>query len=95
MTLSGAILCWGDNKKSKLGLGPSCKGLDAIFAPTPVAETWDPLERVWIRPAFRRVWIGKHHCAAIDSGGRLCTWGDQSRGQLGLGDRRADASTAR
>ena len=87
MTLDGALLSWGDNKKGKLGLGSGAKTKDVVFEPSPASEAWDPLERVWIRCHFRRVWVGKHHCAASDKSGGFYTWGDNSKGQLGLGDR--------
>ncbi len=87
MTLDGALLSWGDNKKGKLGLGSGAKTRDVVFDPSPASEAWDPLERVWIRCHFRCVWVGKHHCAASDKSGSFYTWGDNAKGQLGLGDR--------
>lgn len=87
VTHGGAVLCWGDNTRGKLGLGAAGKGRDAVYEPAPVTESYDPLERIWLRPAFRRVWVGKRHCAASDGAGGLWTWGDNAKGQLGLGDR--------
>ena len=95
MTLDGALLSWGDNKKGKLGLGSGGKTQDVVFEPSPASEAWDPLERVWIRCHFRRVWVGKHHCAASDKSGGFYTWGDNAMGQLGLGDRYPGPSAPR
>jgi alpha-tubulin suppressor-like RCC1 family protein len=94
VTLDGTLLSWGDNKKGKLGLGSGAKAKENVFDPSPSSEAWDPLERVWVRCHFRRVWVGKHHCAATDKSGGFYTWGDNAKGQLGLGDRYPAAAGA-
>ena len=39
---------------------------------------------------FERVACGRGHCIAVTSDGRVFTWGDGERGQLGLGPEVAD-----
>ncbi|XP_022120268.2 uncharacterized protein LOC110996748 isoform X2 [Pieris rapae] len=72
----------GDNSYGQLGVGGSWAGgvgdsASANGALTLVTRTWDaPLTRIA---------AGHYHSAAVDSGGRLYTWGWGVHGQLCLG----------
>ncbi|RAL23970.1 hypothetical protein DL240_07420 [Lujinxingia litoralis] len=76
LTNRGAIHCWGHNRHHALGLGPQSPNL--VSAPTEL-----PLSE----PAHALAAAGYHTCAATGAQRALVCWGDNSFGQLGLGDR--------
>ena len=69
------------------GLGSANKNREKIFDPTQVSHPWDAQEKTFTTCVFQRVWVGKRHCAACDRSGKFLTWGENGKGQLGLGDR--------
>jgi len=75
----GKVKCWGDNSQGQLGLGDrvnrgdtagSMASLPAVDLVTPVAQ----------------VVAGRDHTCVLFIDGRVKCWGDNSEGQLGLGD---------
>jgi hypothetical protein len=77
---SGAVLCWGANEVGQLGTGAA--------NPTP-----NPSPTVVSGVDATAIWAGTDHaCALTRTGGVVC-WGAGSRGQLGDGQPRPDAST--
>eukprot|EP00163_Fabomonas_tropica_P011463 TRINITY_DN2217_c0_g1_i4.p1 TRINITY_DN2217_c0_g1~~TRINITY_DN2217_c0_g1_i4.p1 ORF type:complete len:942 (+),score=137.88 TRINITY_DN2217_c0_g1_i4:429-3254(+) len=59
------------------------------LAPKVASNTFVPLpERVAGISAVVQVAAGSNHSVALTKGGRVFTWGDNARGQLGHGDRR-------
>jgi len=78
----GSLKCWGDNTYGQLGLG------DRTSRGVRPADMAGRLARVAVGDGRRvtRVAVGgKHTCALLDDGHVKC-WGDNQRGQLGLGD---------
>lgn len=76
---AGSVRCWGGNEKGQLGQGHTNSiGDDAGEAPSQVNLGSD----------FKAVDLscGTAHCCATDSLGQLKCWGDNAKGQLGLGD---------
>ncbi|MBI4712698.1 MAG: fibronectin type III domain-containing protein [Planctomycetes bacterium] len=73
--LDGTLWAWGDNESGQLGLGDSGAGTNRL-SPTPVGADTDWVDIV----------AGGLHTVAIKSDGTLYGWGDNSKGQLGLGD---------
>jgi len=72
----GALHCWGRNESAQLGLG--------------VATDFEPLpQRVGRRSTWASYAGGERHGCALRSDRALFCWGDNSEGQLGLGDTRA------
>jgi alpha-tubulin suppressor-like RCC1 family protein len=72
------VFCWGDNNNGKLGLG------QATFSTLP-----NNLNHPQRLPALAskhatKVSAGKDHACAIADGNLYC-WGDNSKGQLGIG----------
>lgn len=67
----GSVWAWGDNRNGQLGNGET----SATGVPTP--QQVPGLEDV------AAVAAGRSHSAAIQQGGVLYTWGDNSSGQLG------------
>src|SRR5438876_11555441 len=70
----GAVRCWGDNGSGQLGRPPS----------------FDPLAEYSVDLGTDRraagVYAGQLHTCAILAAGAVKCWGDNSFGQLGLGD---------
>lgn len=70
----GAVRCWGENSAGQLGRPPP----------------FDPLAdySVDLGPERRAtgIYAGQYHTCAILEGGAVKCWGDNSFGQLGLGD---------
>ena len=84
--LDGGVKCWGQNYHGSLGLGDGSPR-------TTAASLGDNLPRVDLGDGTRAVGLGVsgHACALLASGQIKC-WGENSYGQLGLGDttRRGD-----
>uniref|UniRef100_A0A0G4GLF0 Uncharacterized protein n=1 Tax=Chromera velia CCMP2878 TaxID=1169474 RepID=A0A0G4GLF0_9ALVE len=80
VTEDGRMWTWGLNVSSVLGHGEDLEGK---------VEFWTP-RRVETRGNFEAapiVWMsfGSTHSTCVDADGRVFVWGDNSRGQLGLG----------
>ena len=75
----GVASTWGDGEHLQLGHG------DRLGQPRP------RLLDAFTSDALRQLECGSHHTAAISSVGQLYTWGAGSFGQLGHGERRAEA----
>jgi alpha-tubulin suppressor-like RCC1 family protein len=69
----GAVACWGANSSGQLGASPSDRS-----NPHPM--------RVQLAGRATAIAAGGLHTCAILEGGRLQCWGDNTLGQLGLGD---------
>ncbi|HMQ24886.1 MAG TPA: carboxypeptidase regulatory-like domain-containing protein [Acidimicrobiales bacterium] len=79
---NGQVKCWGGNGSGRLGLGDTAARGDAA------GEMGDDLAPVALGPgrtATAVVAAGSHTCALLDNGQVKC-WGNNSTGQLGLGD---------
>ncbi|UMG93789.1 RCC1 domain-containing protein [Nocardioides sp. TF02-7] len=76
---NGQLRCWGDNAHGQLGLGSTT----ALGNDEPVASV--PPVYVGAGRTVRAVAAGVDHTCAVLDNGRLRCWGDNSRGQLGLG----------
>ena len=77
---TGDLSCWGDNYAGQLGLG------NTLSQPTPSAPIAVGGRAVAVTAGYR------HTCVRLDDGAIKC-WGDNSSGQLGLGDRRDRGAT--
>jgi alpha-tubulin suppressor-like RCC1 family protein len=75
---SGLAYCWGANQRGQLGTG-------AIGAP--VNQPALPVEG----GPYTAISAGFEHTCAITTAGRVRCWGDNTRGQLGLGSASLDA----
>lgn len=84
VTSAGAVMAWGDNAYSKLGLGSNHKELN-VWVPQQCSDMYDLQDLVWVRVHYESVWVGHRHSAGINQKGQLFMWGDNSSGQLGLG----------
>ncbi len=90
----GALYAWGNHEDGRLGIGPV---EESNLAVVPV-ETWQDEgfvtvlavpapARVGSRSDWRSVIAGPDFALAITESDELYAWGDNSYGQLGLGDR--------
>jgi len=78
-TLSGEqSFVWGANKSGQLGIGDG----QNVTSPYPLSAG----NAVNSEVQWRQIAPGYRHTAAIRSDGTLWTWGENSYGQLGLGD---------
>ena len=74
---NGTAYCWGDNTSGQLGIGsPS----SAEIEPTPV-----DISGVLSGKTLVQISAGSFHTCAIDTGGAVYCWGDNSKSQLGDG----------
>jgi len=78
----GRVVCWGDNARCQLGagharptVGTTAADMGAALVPVDLGD--ERAVDVFAGAAFS--------CALLESGGVVC-WGDNSHGQLGLGD---------
>jgi len=74
-TLSGRVLCWGDNEHGQLGNGAWGPGTES---PWPLAVPGLPGDTAALA-------AGDGHSCAIGAGGSLLCWGRNDFGQAGLG----------
>jgi alpha-tubulin suppressor-like RCC1 family protein len=76
-----ALFCWGDNDSGELGNGATSA---AVTSPSPVGGglTW------------ASVTVGQDDVCGITTGGELYCWGDNTAGQLGVGDTTARTAPA-
>ena len=73
ITSTGALQCWGNNGSGQLGIG------NTINQSSPVA--------VNAGTSYSQVAIGANHtCAIVTSSGVLQCFGDNSKGQIGIGN---------
>ena len=77
----GQVYAWGDNTHGQIGDGTHT----GRTLPTGTAAPAD------VR--FTQATAGRNHTAALDTTGRIWTWGDNSDGQLGRGTVGGDDST--
>jgi len=74
---TGAVYSWGDNIRGQLGVDVPTDS----FATLPIrVPFFDGL-------GVTHVACGSYHCIAIGARGKVFAWGDNNRGQLGLGHR--------
>ncbi len=80
---SGALRCWGDNRSGQVGVSGATQ--------YPLPQAVDPAPDI-DGEALSAVRLGgQHTCAVVDDPvagvSKLTCWGENGRGQLGLGDR--------
>ena len=81
----GEVKCWGGNETGQLGLGDTrARGDD----PGELGEALPSVKLGNGRTAVDLIAAWDHTCALFDDGAIKC-WGDNTAGQLGLGDSRA------
>jgi len=87
LTADGKLYTWGDNSHQQLGLGAAHRHTERVFAPTLVSPTWET-SSMQMRPVtFVHAVMHRRHAGGIDDAGVAYTWGHNSMGQLGHGDR--------
>ena len=69
---SGKIKCWGRGGDGQLGNGGT-------------GQQKNPVDVTGLTTTVSHASAGIHHTCAIDSAGRVLCWGDNARGQLGIG----------
>lgn len=75
---AGKVRCWGNNAYGQLGNGSSANAVTPVDV---VTNTVGPV----LLSGISSISIGRtHSCALTTSGGVKC-WGDNSKGQLGIG----------
>lgn len=80
ISTSGQVWAWGDNTYGQLGLG------DKVSRSTPTLIPNLTLQRDW-EDYLRAIAAGRTHTIAIGADGRtVYAWGDNSKGQLGIGN---------
>jgi cysteine-rich repeat protein len=78
---NGSVKCWGNNQYAQLGLGDkNSRGDDAgeMGGALPAVDLGTGERATTVATGFR------HSCALLERGAIKC-WGDNSRGELGLG----------
>jgi E3 ubiquitin-protein ligase HERC4 len=76
LTCGGKLFSWGDNTSGQLGLGPNAGA--KISVP-------QPIECLLSLP-IRFIACGGNHCILVSNSGAVYAWGQNLKGQLGLGD---------
>jgi hypothetical protein len=77
-TSNGQLLCWGDNREGKLGIGETTPdGSDQAH--------WRPTVVPGLEPVVQ-VTAGTRFTCALGATGRIWCWGSNEAGQLGLAD---------
>ncbi len=72
--VDGRVLASGDNRFGQLGNGSVSPTDDLVFVPTTA-----------LTPPLATLATGYFHTLALDATGQLMAWGDNTRGQLGIG----------
>lgn len=80
MIANGAVYCAGRNDYAQLGNGAT-NGVDNGLVKTTIIGTSDPTSQA----AVTDVTAGSNHACAVANGNAYC-WGDNTYGQLGVGD---------
>ena len=78
----GRVKCWGSNAEGQLGLGDLANRGDA---PNELGDALPAVDLGTGRTAVEVRAGDRHTCALLDNGQVKC-WGDNLKGQLGLGD---------
>ncbi len=86
VTRMGALLCWGQQSRGRLGSG-GAGGIAIISTPVRVDMTALPAGTL-----FRTVSAGWDHTLAVTTANALYAFGDNTAGQLGLGQFTPNAS---
>eukprot|EP00446_Apocalathium_sp_SHHI-4_P057412 CAMPEP_0177299616 /NCGR_PEP_ID=MMETSP0368-20130122/4123_1 /TAXON_ID=447022 ORGANISM="Scrippsiella hangoei-like, Strain SHHI-4" /NCGR_SAMPLE_ID=MMETSP0368 /ASSEMBLY_ACC=CAM_ASM_000363 /LENGTH=578 /DNA_ID=CAMNT_0018757965 /DNA_START=52 /DNA_END=1789 /DNA_ORIENTATION=- len=76
---SGTLVSWGEDKVGCLGLGN-----DRVNQPEPAPIPFPMVDEQSVKVVD--VQFGRHHVMALTDKGKVYTWGENSGGQLGLGD---------
>ena len=71
---NGALYVWGNNTYGQLGLGESAQQSSPNCVRIANANNWKSIALFY------------RHVLALDTQGRLFSWGENSKGELGLGD---------
>lgn len=79
----GAVKCWGNNSSGECGQGNT---VQLGLGPEQMGEHLPPIELGSHGPVARVVTADFSACALLQSGQVVC-WGDNTHGQLGVGDR--------
>jgi len=85
---AGEAYTWGENNYGQLGLGYWGAGQDARRNVPTWIGTYIPGtdEYTGDAPVLARVWPGDDYMIAVDEYGRFWGWGNNSSGQLGIGN---------
>jgi alpha-tubulin suppressor-like RCC1 family protein len=70
----GSVSCWGQNHVGQLGLGGGDRRLRRVPTRVPVADAIDAIA------------AGSGHACALTRDQRILCWGDNTHGELGVGD---------
>jgi len=81
---SGKLFSWGDNTKGQLGTG---EPLTTGHLPSAVAYYKCGIGHNMLMPSVKQISCGKKHTIILTKCLRVMTCGDNSRGQLGVGNR--------
>ena len=73
----GTVWTWGKNTEGQLGQGGRTSDRNII----PTQVTFSGLAS---NAYITKIAVGKAHVVALDSDGNICTWGDNTYGQLGV-----------
>uniref|UniRef100_A0A3B4TDV6 Probable E3 ubiquitin-protein ligase HERC4 n=1 Tax=Seriola dumerili TaxID=41447 RepID=A0A3B4TDV6_SERDU len=81
LSVSGGVFGWGRNDRGQLGLGDTRgEGSSLSFSPSLIST-------------LSQVACGSQHSVALTKDGQVYTWGQDSRGQLGLGKVKTDTNS--
>jgi alpha-tubulin suppressor-like RCC1 family protein len=86
----GTLKCWGNNTGGVLGLGDT---LSRGSGPQQMGNRLPAVDLGLGRTALQVAVGNNHTCAILDDGSVKC-WGDNSQGQLGLGDTQSRGAAA-
>jgi len=86
VTESGALKCWGKNEAGLIG-----NGQRHIIGDLDAPDFLPPTDVVGLGSGVTEVSVGYTHACAVINGGALKCWGDNSYGELGLGEEKTSA----